>query len=113
VTGNAGVMSRPTRLVVGSLTAVCSAYFLLLPVFIMLAQRALLSHPREVAGAFPYVFAGHALALIVTLALAVFYIRHALRNPSLTAGARQGWAAFLLLFGPIAMPVYFLRYFRS
>ena len=50
------------------------------------------------------------LVLLVWMALAVFYVTHALRNPRLSVAAQMGWAVALPLLGPVTMPTYWLAH---
>ena len=55
-------------------------------------------------------FKVQALVVLSTFVLLVFYVRHLLRNLSMTPDDRAKWMMRLLLFNVIAMPIYWFYY---
>jgi hypothetical protein len=53
------------------------------------------------------------LTILLTVALIVYYARHALQNEALDPGRRSAWTAGLVMLSPLAMPVYWYRYVWS
>jgi hypothetical protein len=51
--------------------------------------------------------------ILLTIALIVYYARHALRNEALTQTQRPAWAVALLVASPLAMPIYWYRFVWS
>lgn len=50
--------------------------------------------------------------LLLTIALALFYVVHALYNERLSETKGLIWAILLVLLNPVSMPAYYLRYIR-
>ncbi len=52
----------------------------------------------------------HLITVICLIALEVFYIRDAYRNPGVAGGRRGLWAVVLLMGNVVAMPIYWYLY---
>jgi hypothetical protein len=50
---------------------------------------------------------------LLTIALALFYVVHALYNERLGEVEGLIWAILLVIFNPVSMPVYYLRHIRA
>jgi hypothetical protein len=102
-------MSRTTKLLLGAVTAV--------PFLWMLAWFAYMAYIFTSEGAwkgFDAMFAGMAADIVLTIALSVFYARHAWRNPRLRPDERQVWAIFVVLLNAFAQPAYwYLHIWRA
>lgn len=52
----------------------------------------------------------HLVTMLLSVALTVLYLVHAIRNPYLEAGSKVLWGLLFLSCGPFAMPFYYQRH---
>jgi hypothetical protein len=98
-------MSRTRALLLGIVTAIPALWMVVW--FGYFAYGFLSSGPWP---AFDAMFAGMAADFVLTVALCVFYVRHALHNDRLVGDERAVWTIFLIALNAFSQPVYWFRY---
>jgi hypothetical protein len=98
-------MSRPRALLLGVVTAIPACWMVVWLGYF--AYGFLSTGPWP---AFDVMYAGMIADIVLTVALSVFYVRHALRNEHLVGDERAVWTIFLIALNAFSQPVYWFRY---
>ena len=66
--------------------------------------------PKGIPTPFLIIFPLHIFTMLLSLALLVVYVLHALQNEKLDRSSRPLWAILIFVGSFIAMPIYFYKY---
>jgi hypothetical protein len=101
-------LGKGIKLLIGILTIWMPLY--MIGFFVFFITSFLESHDHTVSKGVPTYFTVmmtlHVFTILLSLALAVFYIAHAVKNPKVKQDNRIIWVLVLLMGGIVAMPIY-------
>jgi hypothetical protein len=98
-------MTRSRLLLLGAITVVPAIWMVVWLGYF--AYGFLSTGPWE---AFDAMIAGMVADIVLTVALTVYYVRHALRNDRLVGDEPAVWTIFLIALNAFSQPVYWYRY---
>jgi hypothetical protein len=106
------------KLALGAATGLALVYIVLFLAFVVLAVWIASHEPPDnratLSSAVVTIFAVHIGMVVEIIALVIFYVVDAFRNPRIAADQRLLWAVLIFVGGPIAMVVYwYLNIWRS
>jgi hypothetical protein len=101
-------LGKGMKVLVGLLTLWMPLYFIGFMVFVlsMIVVAASQQGEKGLPVAFGILAVLHLFTLLLSIALAVFYIVHVVKNPRIQQTNRVVWVIVLLFGGVIAMPIY-------